>query len=54
MDKSNHDETSSVYQDAQRQLLLTYNDFSIECFKVGVIVSGYTVVAIDLSLNRAA
>ncbi|XP_067939514.1 tetratricopeptide repeat protein 16-like [Watersipora subatra] len=33
MDKSNHDETSSVYQDAQRQLLLTYNDFAIECFK---------------------
>ncbi|KAF6022679.1 TTC16 [Bugula neritina] len=33
MDKTNHDEFSEVYQYSQRQLLLTYNDFAIECFK---------------------
>ena len=32
LDKTNHDEESNVYVDAQRQLLLTYNDFAVECF----------------------
>ncbi|XP_013419989.1 tetratricopeptide repeat protein 16 [Lingula anatina] len=33
MDKTDHNEDSPVYRDAQRQLLLTYNDFAVECFK---------------------
>ena len=37
LDKTNHDETSAVYQDAQRQLLLTYNDFAIQCFQVQLV-----------------
>ena len=32
MDKTEHNEFSNVYTDAQRQLLLTYNDFAVECF----------------------
>lgn len=47
LDKTNQDETSPIYQDAQRQLLLTYNDFAIECFK-----KGYYHEAI-LLLNKA-
>ena len=35
MDKSDHNEESSVYQDAQRQLLLTYNDFAVHCYQKG-------------------
>ncbi|XP_071498335.1 uncharacterized protein [Diadema antillarum] len=32
MDKTEHNEHDRVYTDAQRQLLLTYNDFAVECF----------------------
>nr|XP_039259646.1 tetratricopeptide repeat protein 16-like [Styela clava] len=35
MDKTNHDETKPVYKDAQRQLLLTYNDFAVYCYQRG-------------------
>lgn len=31
LDKSGHNEQSIVYVKAQRQLLLTYNDFAVEC-----------------------
>ena len=33
MDKCGHKQDSQVYCDASRQLVLTYNDFAIECFK---------------------
>ncbi|KAJ8039246.1 Tetratricopeptide repeat protein 16 [Holothuria leucospilota] len=32
LDKTDHDESDNVYMDAQRQLLLTYNDFAVDCF----------------------
>lgn len=32
LDKCEHNEESPVYIDSQRQLLLTYNDFAVECF----------------------
>ncbi|KAL5012710.1 hypothetical protein ScPMuIL_011261 [Solemya velum] len=35
LDKCEHNEESAVYMDAQRQLLLTYNDFAVECFNKG-------------------
>lgn len=35
LDKCDHDEESPVYLDSQRQLLLTYNDFAVECFTKG-------------------
>lgn len=35
LDKCDHNEESSVYIDSQRQLLLTYNDFAVECFSKG-------------------
>lgn len=35
LDKCDHDEESSVYVESQRQLLLTYNDFAVECFTKG-------------------
>ena len=35
LDKTDHDEESPVYQESQRQLLLSYNDFAIECFTKG-------------------
>ena len=35
LDKCDHDEESPVYTDSQRQLLLTYNDFAVECFTKG-------------------
>eukprot|EP00057_Strongylocentrotus_purpuratus_P033762 XP_792693.2 PREDICTED: tetratricopeptide repeat protein 16 [Strongylocentrotus purpuratus] len=47
MDKTEHNEYSTVYTDAQRQLLLTYNDFAVECF-----VGGHFEEAI-LLLNKA-
>ena len=33
MDKCNHQRESAVYRDASRQLVLTYNDFAVECFR---------------------
>ena len=33
MDKTGHDESNPVYKDAQKQLLFTYNDFAVQCFK---------------------
>lgn len=33
MDKCNHDQDSAVYQHASRHLVLTYNDFAMECFR---------------------
>ena len=47
MDKTDHNEGSNVYKKAQRQLLLTYNDFAVECF-----VKGFYEEAIIL-LNKA-
>eukprot|EP00794_Sanderia_malayensis_P016028 gene16028-17648_t len=35
MDKTKHDESHPVYKEAQKQLLLTYNDFAVDCFKKG-------------------
>ena len=35
LDKCDHNEESPVYIDSQRQLLLTYNDFAVECFTKG-------------------
>lgn len=35
LDKCEHNEESPVYIDSQRQLLLTYNDFAVECFTKG-------------------
>jgi hypothetical protein len=35
LDKCDHNEDSPVYSGAQRQLLLTYNDFAVECFNKG-------------------
>ena len=35
LDKCDHNEESPVYSSAQRQLLLTYNDFAVECFTKG-------------------
>ncbi|XP_021341752.1 tetratricopeptide repeat protein 16-like, partial [Mizuhopecten yessoensis] len=35
LDKCDHNEESQVYLDSQRQLLLTYNDFAVECFTKG-------------------
>ncbi len=32
LDKTDHNEESGTYMEAQRQLLLTYNDFAVECF----------------------
>jgi len=33
MDKTDHDEFNATYKEAQRQLLLCYNDFAVECFR---------------------
>ena len=33
MDKCGHQQESSVYKNASRQLVLTYNDFAMDCFK---------------------
>lgn len=33
MDKCGHQQDSPVYIDASKQLVLTYNDFAMECFK---------------------
>lgn len=35
LDKCDHNEESPVYKESQRQLLLTYNDFAVECFTKG-------------------
>ncbi|XP_050389165.1 tetratricopeptide repeat protein 16 [Patella vulgata] len=35
LDKCDHEEDNPVYIDSQRQLLLTYNDFAVECFNKG-------------------
>ncbi|ESO83748.1 hypothetical protein LOTGIDRAFT_236422 [Lottia gigantea] len=35
LDKCDHNEEDPVYSDSQRQLLLTYNDFAVECFNKG-------------------
>ncbi|XP_022085210.1 uncharacterized protein LOC110976332 [Acanthaster planci] len=47
LDKTDHNEQSRVYLEAQRQLLLTYNDFAVECF-----LGGHFEEAIIL-LNKA-
>ncbi|EDO34517.1 predicted protein, partial [Nematostella vectensis] len=47
MDKTDHDESHPTYKHAQRQLLLSYNDFAVECFG-----KGYYDEAIVL-LNKA-
>ena len=33
MDKCGHQQDSQVYCSASRQLVLTYNDFAVECFR---------------------
>uniref|UniRef100_A0A1I8J5W5 TPR_REGION domain-containing protein n=1 Tax=Macrostomum lignano TaxID=282301 RepID=A0A1I8J5W5_9PLAT len=35
MDKCDHDPASKPFTDAQRQLLLTFNDFAVECYMKG-------------------
>ena len=42
-----HKEDSEVYKDASKQLLLTYNDFAMECFRQRQFDSAITL------LNRA-
>ena len=32
LDKTEHNEQDQIYTESQRQLLLTYNDFAVECF----------------------
>ncbi|XP_072015740.1 uncharacterized protein [Amphiura filiformis] len=32
LDKTEHNEQDHIYTESQRQLLLTYNDFAVECF----------------------
>ncbi len=33
MDKVSHQQNSHVYENASKQLVLTYNDFAMECFR---------------------
>ena len=33
MDKCSHNQDCAVYQNASRHLVLTYNDFAMECFR---------------------
>jgi len=33
MDKCNYDQTNELYVKAQKQLLLTFNDFAVDCFR---------------------
>ena len=33
MDKCGHRQDCEVYRDASRQLVLTYNDFAVECYR---------------------
>lgn len=33
MDKCSHCYESAAYRESSRQLILTYNDFAVECFK---------------------
>ena len=47
MDKCGHKQDSPVYISASKQLILTYNDFAMECFK-----QRHFDIAITL-LNRA-
>ncbi|XP_071802122.1 uncharacterized protein [Asterias amurensis] len=47
LDKTDHNEQNRIYMEAQRQLLLTYNDFAVECF-----LGAYFEEAIIL-LNKA-
>lgn len=47
MDMCGHKEDSPVYRSASKQLLLTYNDFAMECFKQRQFESAVTL------LNRA-
>ncbi|XP_013077353.2 tetratricopeptide repeat protein 16-like isoform X1 [Biomphalaria glabrata] len=35
IEKCDHNEADPVYRNAQRQLLVTYNDFAVECFHKG-------------------
>ncbi|XP_019615804.1 PREDICTED: uncharacterized protein LOC109463427 [Branchiostoma belcheri] len=35
LDKTDHNEQDPTYMEGQRQLLLTYNDFAVECFQKG-------------------
>ncbi|XP_046845454.1 tetratricopeptide repeat protein 16-like [Xenia sp. Carnegie-2017] len=35
MSKSDHDSNKQLYKDANKQLLLCYNDFAVECFSKG-------------------
>lgn len=35
LDKTDHNEEHPAYGESQRQLLLTYNDFAVECFTKG-------------------
>ena len=47
LDKTDHDESSPIYQSGMRQLILSYNDFGIQCFN-----RGYFDEAVSL-LNKA-
>ena len=33
MNKCNHDQNNSIYWDSNKQLILTYNDFAVHCYK---------------------
>lgn len=35
MDKTNHDEEDHIFVAANRELLLAYNDFAVQCFHKG-------------------
>lgn len=44
MDRCRHKQDSSIYIDASKQLLLTYNDFAMECFKQHKFDSAVTLL----------
>ena len=44
MDKCDHKEDSPIYLHASRQLLLTYNDFAMECFRQRQFDSAVTLL----------
>lgn len=44
MDKCQHRQDSPIYHNASKQLLLTYNDFAMECFKQRHFESAITLL----------
>lgn len=51
MDKCHHDISSTTYQNASRQLLLTINDFAVYCYKYCHPYT-YSIIVIVLLIDR--